>query len=70
MKVKISSLVRNVPPDRLLIETDTPDQGPVKGVPNKLSNIGLVCANVATALDKTPAEIARLTTANAMRLYK
>jgi TatD DNase family protein len=61
---------RAVPAERLLIETDGPDQaltGSERGTPEDLPTI---CAAVAEARGEKPAAIAALTEANARRLFR
>lgn len=61
---------RAVPADRLLIETDSPDQaltGHPRGSPEDLPTIGEA---VARARGDDPATVAELTAANAARLFR
>jgi TatD DNase family protein len=62
---------RAVPPDRLLLETDAPDQAPR---PHRgrcePAHLAEVAAAVAAALGRTAAEVDALTTANARRLFR
>jgi TatD DNase family protein len=60
-----------VPPDRLLVETDTPYLAPVphRGRPNEPMFAGLVCDCLAQIKNTDPGEMAALTTANAKRLF-
>lgn len=60
-----------VPPDRLLIETDSPYLTPVprRGQPNEPSHVALVGEAVAVARGQDVASLARLTTANARRFF-
>ncbi len=64
-------LVRRVPADRLLIETDSPYLAPVpmRGKRNEPSLVGHTCAAVATIRNEEPTEVARLTLENACRFY-
>jgi TatD DNase family protein len=61
---------RAVAPERLLLETDAPDQTPRphrgRCEPAQLVE---VAAALAAALGRTPAEVGALTTANARRLF-
>ncbi|MEX0790083.1 MAG: TatD family hydrolase [Actinomycetota bacterium] len=61
--------VREVPIDRLMVETDSPYLSPVphRGKPNEPRNVADVGAAVAAALDRPVEEIAEATTANARR---
>ncbi|CAN5605590.1 TatD family hydrolase [soil metagenome] len=67
----LRALAGVVPEDRLLIETDSPYLTPVphRGTPNQPSNVRLVGETVARARATTDAAIARLTGANARRLF-
>ncbi|MDQ4145644.1 MAG: TatD family hydrolase, partial [Actinomycetota bacterium] len=60
-----------VPADRLLVETDSPFLSPVpkRGRPNEPARVALVGAAVAAARGQDEDEVARLTTANARRLF-
>ena len=64
-------LVRRVPGDRLLIETDSPYLAPVpmRGRRNEPSLVGHTCSAVAAIRNEEPEEIARLTLENACRFY-
>jgi TatD DNase family protein len=64
-------LLREVPLDRLLIETDSPYLAPVpkRGRRNEPANVVHVAAAVAVHLGIDPAEVARRTTENACRFY-
>ncbi len=63
--------VRVVPTELLLLETDAPDQTPRphrgRCEPAYLAE---VCAGVAAALERLPAEVDALTTRNARRLFR
>ncbi len=58
------------PPERLLIETDTPDQSPPphRGEPNRPSWLPIVCHALAEARGIDAQEAAELTTSNTRRL--
>jgi TatD DNase family protein len=64
-------LLRRVPEDRLLIETDAPYLAPVpkRGRRNEPANVVHVAAAVAGHLGVEPDALARRTTANARRFY-
>ncbi len=64
-------LLREVPEDRLLIETDSPYLAPVpkRGRRNEPANVVHVAEAVAGHLDWDPSEVARRTTENACRFY-
>lgn len=63
---------RAVPPDRLLVETDAPDQTPHphRGSRNEPAHLPLVLASVARAVGSSPADLDLLTTRNARRLLR
>lgn len=63
---------RAVPPGRLLVETDAPDQTPHphRGGRNEPAHLPLVLQAVARAVGAPPDELARLTTGNARRLLR
>ncbi len=65
------ALVRSVPPDRLLIETDAPYLAPVphRGRRNEPALVRRVAERLAEVLGRTFEEIAELTTANAVRVF-
>ncbi|MEK6596947.1 MAG: TatD family hydrolase, partial [Gemmatimonadota bacterium] len=65
------ALVRSVPPDRLLIETDAPYLAPVphRSHRNEPALVRRVAERLAEVLGRTFEEIAELTTANAVRLF-
>jgi TatD DNase family protein len=61
-----------IPPERLLVETDSPylSPQPVRGRPNQPSHLSWTVQHVARLLGVSPEELARLTTANARRLFR
>ncbi|MCQ2353206.1 MAG: TatD family hydrolase [Victivallaceae bacterium] len=61
-----------IPPDKLLLETDSPYLAPVplRGSENHPGNLPLVAAKTAEVLQKDVEEIARLTTDNAMTFFR
>jgi TatD DNase family protein len=63
--------VRELPLDRLLIETDCPFLAPVpyRGKPNEPSYVPLVAAKIAEIHGVTVEDVARTTTINALRLF-
>jgi TatD DNase family protein len=65
------ALLRLVPNDRLLVETDAPYLAPVphRGKRNEPAYLGLTIARLAIARGTTPHHIADLTTANAKTLF-
>jgi len=68
---KIRAACRAVPLDRLLVETDAPDQAPEphRGERNEPGWLPSVVAEVAALRGEDPAEVARVTADNARRLY-
>jgi TatD DNase family protein len=60
------------PPDRLLVETDSPFLAPVphRGRPNRPALVGVVGAAVAAAQGRDVADVADVTWANAERVYR
>ena len=63
---------RAVAPDRLLLETDSPDQSPRphRGTRNEPARLPLVLEAVALAVGTSPGELDRLTSGNARRLLR
>ncbi|HEX9049207.1 MAG TPA: TatD family hydrolase [Anaeromyxobacter sp.] len=62
---------RAVPRDRLVLETDAPDQTPrPRRGRNEPAFLPAIAAAVAAALGATPAEVDALTTANARALFR
>jgi len=63
---------RAVSPDRLLVETDAPDQSPRphRGTRNEPARLPLVLEAVAHAVGTSPGELDRLTSGNARRLLR
>ena len=60
-----------IPADRLLVETDSPFLPPqtLRGKPNHPANLGLNVEALAGALGREPADVARLTAANARAAF-
>ncbi|HKJ93715.1 MAG TPA: TatD family hydrolase [Longimicrobiales bacterium] len=67
-----AALVRSVPQDRLLIETDSPYLAPVprRGRRNEPAYVAHVAEAVAAHRGVAPEHIAELTTRNALRFYQ
>lgn len=67
-----ADMLREVPADRLLLETDAPYLAPVpfRGKRNEPAHLPLVAAAVAGHLGEGVAEVARRTTRNALRFYR
>jgi TatD DNase family protein len=68
---RLRGIVRNLPMDRLLLETDAPYLSPAgaKGGRNSPVNIPLIAAAVASLKEVDVQEVARVTTANAARVF-
>ncbi len=68
----IREAVRNVPADRLLVETDSPflSPAPFRGKRNEPARVALVAAKVAEVRGVTVEEVAEQTTVNALRLFR
>jgi TatD DNase family protein len=64
-------LIRTVPPEQLLVETDSPYLAPVphRGKRNEPAHVRAVAAEVARVRGGELEEMAALTTANALRFY-
>lgn len=64
--------VRAVPPDRLVAETDAPDQAPYpyRGQRSEPAYLPRIIDGMAHALGKPAGEVAELTAANARRLFR
>ncbi|HBP38511.1 MAG TPA: hydrolase TatD [Clostridiales bacterium] len=69
---KLPEVIRICPQDRLLLETDCPYLTPVpyRGQRNEPAYLPLIGAKVAAIWQISPEETARLTTANACRLFQ
>jgi TatD DNase family protein len=70
-KFEDADLVRQVPAERLLVETDSPYLSPVpmRGRRNEPAYVAHTCATLATFRGQTAEEVARQTMENACRLY-
>ncbi len=68
---KKREIIRQLPLERLLIETDSPFLSPipVREKRNEPSYISHIAVRIAEIHSKSPAEIASITTANAARLF-
>ena len=68
----LRDVVRATPLDRLLIETDAPYLAPVphRGKRNEPALVRQVAEEVARVLERDLAEVARVTTANAERVFR
>lgn len=67
----LRSIARDLPPDRLLVETDAPYLAPVprRGKRNEPAYVAHTAARLAEATGRSPDDIARLTTANFHTLF-
>lgn len=70
--VSLQEVAAALPLDRLLIETDSPYLAPVphRGKRNEPAHVAAVAAKLAELHVKDPAEIARITAANAKKLFR
>ena len=68
----VRAILREIPEDRLLVETDTPYLAPVphRGKPNEPAFVVEVAERVARELDWEVARVARQTTLNFFRLFQ
>jgi TatD DNase family protein len=62
-------LVRDLPLDRLLLESDAPVLGPSREERNEPQNVWVACAQIATIKALAAREVALITTENARRLF-
>lgn len=69
---KVRASVRAVPPERLLAETDAPDQTPAPHRParNEPAYVADIVAGIARARDETVEGVAASTNSNALRLFR
>ena len=68
---KKREVIKQIPLDRLLIETDSPFLAPVpfRGKRNEPAYVAHIADKIAEIHFKSPADIAEITTANAERLF-
>jgi TatD DNase family protein len=62
-------LVRGLPLEALILETDAPVLGPDPSVRNEPAGVAIVCREIARLKGVPAEEVARATTANALRLF-
>lgn len=64
--------VRALPLERLLVETDSPFLAPVphRGKPNEPSYVPLVASKIAAVKGVSPEDVGRVTTLNAVRIFR
>ena len=69
---KTPEVVRNTPPDRIVIETDSPylTPEPNRGMCNEPAFVPFVAVRLAEILDMSIEEVARITSENGKRLYE
>ncbi len=69
---ELQAVAKQVPEDRLLVETDAPYLAPVpyRGKPNRPAYVRQVAEFLAQLRDTTPEHIAELTTRNFRRLFR
>ena len=70
-KASIAETVKNIPLDRILLETDSPYLTPVphRGKRNESSYIPHIAARLAEVTGKDITEVASITTENAQKLF-
>jgi len=68
---QLREVVRRVPPERLLLETDCPYLSPMpnRGGRNDSRNLVYVAEQIGTILGVTAGDVAAMTTQNALRLF-
>jgi TatD DNase family protein len=71
-KASIAETVRDIPLDRILLETDSPYLTPVpfRGKRNESSYVPHIAARLAEITGKDISEVAETTTANARKLFR
>lgn len=67
-----SEIIKDMPQEKILIETDSPylAPDPVRGMRNDSGNLKYVVNKIAEFREETPENVARYTYENAMRLFK
>ena len=68
----VREIIPILPPDRVLVETDTPYLAPVpyRGKPNQPAYVVEVAERLARETGAAPEEVARRTTENFFRLFR
>ncbi|KAL5008942.1 hypothetical protein ScPMuIL_014523 [Solemya velum] len=69
-KEQKQNLVARIPLDNMLLETDSPVLGPVRQERNEPANIQVSCEYIAKVKNVEVAEVRRITTQNAIRLFQ
>ncbi|XP_062571985.1 putative deoxyribonuclease TATDN3 [Saccostrea cucullata] len=62
-------LVKQLPIDNMVLETDCPGLGPVKGERNEPANVQIPCDYIAKVKGMTSQEVKRITSQNAIKLF-
>ncbi|OUM59882.1 hypothetical protein PIROE2DRAFT_46697 [Piromyces sp. E2] len=62
-------LVKNLPLDRIILETDSPALSPEKNTINESSNVVISCEEIAKIKGISVEEVARITNENAIKLF-
>lgn len=62
-------LVKQLPIENIVLETDCPGLGPVKGERNEPANVQISCDYIARVKNMTPQDVKRITTQNAIKLF-
>jgi len=62
-------LVKNLPLDRIILETDSPALSPEKNTINESSNVVISCEEIAKIKGVSVEEVARITNENALKLF-
>lgn len=62
-------LIKQLPIEHILLETDSPALSPVKGERNVPSNVQISCDYIAKEKGLTVQEVKRITTENALKLF-
>ncbi|KAJ3161789.1 putative deoxyribonuclease tatdn3 [Geranomyces michiganensis] len=65
----LRKLVKAIPLDHLVLETDSPALGPIAGVPNVPANVRIACEELAKLKQISMEEAADITTANAIKCF-
>jgi TatD DNase family protein len=69
---RLRALVRTMPLEQLLLETDAPDQpdAAIRGQRNEPARLAVICRTIAQLRGETPDTVAAATRANAQRLFR